>query len=161
MDKIYTGNDKAHEIGYDSLRSMIYDLARQRGFKLTGKISRDKVKARIDFGRWIADCPCGGAGYVDPDDPIFWCGSCGNEKHHGDFLTVVFPKNREEIENEILARPVRLLPEKMLSGPTQGAMNSIPVLPGLPRSWNPGESVEELKRQKFHAISHDDNGDES
>jgi hypothetical protein len=60
------------------------------------------VKARIDFGRWIADCECNGAEYVDPDEPVFLCLSCLNQAHGGRLRRVIFPP--EEIRKRIEER---------------------------------------------------------
>jgi len=67
------------------------------------KVVDHPVMARIDFGRWIADCECGGAEYVSPEDPIFFCFSCGNTQYHGAIRPVVFPAKRDEIESAIKA----------------------------------------------------------
>lgn len=149
MDKIFTGNDKARELGFSGLRQMIETLAARSGHKLSGKVSKSTVAARVDFGRWIADCLCGGAAYVEPDDPVFWCSSCGNDQHHGDLLTVMFPANREEIERELLTRPVLPRRDRM---PTESVMFGTLLVPGLSRSWHPGESISMLKSQAEEAL---------
>lgn len=33
--------------------------------------------ARINHGRWVADCTCGSAWVVTPTDPRMWCTECG------------------------------------------------------------------------------------
>ena len=61
------------------------------------------VPARLDAGRWLADCPlgCRGAEMVSVADPWFLCLSCGS----GDkWWRVVFPTNRREIEVEVVRR---------------------------------------------------------
>jgi len=152
MDKIYTANDMARETGFDghTARVKALSLAAFRSgairYAYTGKVGGDPVAARIDFGRWIADCPdCSGAEYVDYDDPVFFCVSCGNEDNEGKARPVVFPNEAEraEIEVLILARPVKAHGKR----PTQRALMAAPVIPGLGRSWNPGESAADLKRQ--------------
>ncbi|MCX5584288.1 hypothetical protein [Streptomyces erythrochromogenes] len=35
------------------------------------------IYARINHGRWVADCPCGSAQVVTPDDARFACPECG------------------------------------------------------------------------------------
>jgi hypothetical protein len=49
------------------------------------------VTARVDFGRLIADCECGGAEYVTPKYPWFFCFSCGNAMTGGRARPVIFP----------------------------------------------------------------------
>ena len=84
------------------------------------------LKARIDHGRWLADCPyCRGAELVTLDDPVFLCLSCGNVVCMSQFLPVQFPneQRRNRIEELLIIRP----------------------LPN--RNWRTGESVEDLKRE--------------
>lgn len=80
------------------------------------------VEARVDHGRWIADCPsCPSAQDVTPADPRFWCPTCGS----GDvWHRVVFPKNRAAIEEVLDLRPL--------------AQN---------RNWRPSETLADLKRE--------------
>ena len=77
------------------------------------------VLARVNYGRWIADCPdCAGAELVEPGK-LFSCRSCGAEPRR-----VVFPDERGEIEELLLARPM--------------AEN---------RNWEPGETLADLRRE--------------
>ena len=101
------------------------------------------VYARIDSGRWIGDCECGGAEYVDPDEPIFFCLSCGNVRFKSCARSVIFPRDRQEIERLILARPVRMTG----SNPIERAFRAVPVIGRLGRFYNPGETVEMLRQQ--------------
>ncbi len=111
------------------------------------------VRARIWQGQWISDCECGGASFVDPDEPVFFCFGCGNRAHGKRVRPVEFPTGREEIERVVLARPVN-----DLAGLTdlERAGMSKPVLfvSGQPllRSWRPGESVEDLHAQQDAVI---------
>lgn len=64
------------------------------------------VFARVNHGRWIADCPfCAGAELVDPIDPRFFCMSCDNDSKGGRWLRVTFPVNLQEIEAILESRP--------------------------------------------------------
>lgn len=73
---------------------------------LFGGAPRGSVLAEINHGRWIVRCPfCPGAEEADPEEPIFYCLSCGNADNYGQVMTVEFPANREEIEQALLARP--------------------------------------------------------
>lgn len=146
MDKIFTANDKAKEKGYPSWRELLFSFAKEKKWNMTGKTGDQSVTARIDFGRWLADCPiCNSAVYVEPADPIFYCFTCKNGDIGGDFISVTFPKNRAGIEAEILLREVVL--QKGLP-PTDAAAQALPKVAGLVRSWNPDESIERLQKQR-------------
>lgn len=108
------------------------------------------VLARVDFGRWLADCECCGAEYVDPEYPLFFCNSCGNQEFNGQLRPVEFPEEPERtaIEKVLSKRPVdnnRGVDE------VQKAVLSRPLIPGLARNWNPGEGISDLKSQNRKA----------
>lgn len=145
MDKIFSGNDKAKELGYKNYREMIAGLAARRGYVPGVEIGGTNVFARIDFGRWIADCECGSANYVEPSDPVYFCATCGNATSGGKLRGVVFPENRAEIEAELLERVVFVNPKLK---PMDAAINARSAVPGLVRSWMPGETVQTLKMQR-------------
>lgn len=153
MEKIYTAQDKAIEKGFPSYRQLLTNIAVEKKWKLTNKINKASVFARVDFGRWLANCTCegcNGVNYVDPADPVFFCFSCQNNDVNGDFKSVTFPKNREEVEAELLKRNVIVPPKYQ---PTDAALNSIPKIPGLVRSWNPNETIDKLQKQREFAES--------
>lgn len=93
--------------------------------------------ARVNHGRWIADCPfdgCRGAEYVDVDEPVFFCCECRNApvQHHPVRVEIPAAKHRREIETVLLARPV-----------------------ASTRHWWPRESVADLKREnRDHGVTH-------
>lgn len=125
----------------------------------TGKKKGQPVSARLDFERWLCDCPdpgCGGAELVDLDEKIFFCLSCGNSANNGDAYPVKFPakSQREAIYAELQKREQNRPPQqsKLLR-----AFNSRPKIPGLSRSWNPGETVADLKSQREKAEKHQRN----
>ena len=89
------------------------------------------VRARINQGRWIADCPtqgCGGALLVSVALPLFWCPYCGNAALGGEWLGVRFPGNKTEIESTLVKRP----------GWRERAVT---------RNWSPGETITALIRE--------------
>lgn len=50
------------------------------------------ISARLDWGRWCADCPCGAAWLVWLRGPHqIWCGACGNLTCGGLWRPVVVP----------------------------------------------------------------------
>lgn len=147
---IYSGNDRAKEVGCKTYREMIDLLAKRNNFIWTGQVDECQdlvVNARIDYGRWIGDCPCGAAGYVEPTDPIFFCALCGNHFANRKAVMVIFPENRSEIENILNEREI--IPGA--GAGTQSMLNSRARYGGATRSWNPGESVDDLRDQYARA----------
>lgn len=111
------------------------------------------VLARIWQGQWVAECDaCGGNEFVDPGEPVFFCFGCGNRENNSYLRPVEFPENWAEIEAVILERPVRDrrgVTDLERAGLAQPAV--IVKVDGVPfplvRSWMPGESVDELRKQ--------------
>lgn len=145
MNKILDANDKAIEEGYPDAQKRLEDMIRK--YKLTYKNTggQPTINAFMNYGRWLASCECGnGAEYVAKDIP-FMCFECGNAQTNGILREVIFPKNRKSIETEILKREVI---------PGVGLVDSVrvrrskPVKPFVSRSWMPGESVADLKKQR-------------
>jgi|TARA_Y100000310_G_scaffold269483_1_gene282684 hypothetical protein len=67
-----------------------------------------KVDAYINSGRWVVDCKvelCGGAAIVSDKFRYFMCAECGNNANNGNWYHVVFPADRERIEELLLRRP--------------------------------------------------------
>ena len=63
------------------------------------------LDARVNHGRWLVHCPdCAGAELVDPEEPFFFCLSCGNEGSGGRVRRVRFPAGRELIEGALGGR---------------------------------------------------------
>lgn len=135
--------------------------------------------ARIWNGQWIADCECNGASFVDPDEPVFFCFTCGNRANGQKPRPVIFPpeEERKEIEQLLLARPVddlaglTDLERAGMAKPLvfvqieeqvielepldlKADLKEMPVLRTmkrllpLTRSWEPGESVDDLRQQQ-------------
>jgi len=142
MEKIFTGKDKAKELGYLSYRDYVTALGLKYRHPWNGKsTTKLSVTARVDFGRWIADCQCGAAQYVEPEQP-FYCAECGMPYSEGMGIKVIFPKIKEDIEEELLQR------ETIATKNTPATIQPPPKEAGLARSWNPGETVTELKEQR-------------
>lgn len=85
------------------------------------------VQARVNHGRWIADCPditCGGAEFVSFTNPVFFCCACRNSAASNNYLPVVVPgpEKRHDIEAYLRARPKH-----------------------AERNWIPGETVAQLR----------------
>lgn len=111
------------------------------------------VLARIWQGQWVAECDvCGGNEFVDPEEPVFFCFGCGNRENNSYLRPVTFPENWQEVEALVLERPVRDrrgvtdLERAGLALPAVVVKTDDGQFP-LVRSWMPGETVEELRRQ--------------
>lgn len=143
MEKIYTAKDKASDEGIAGGTQ-----ERMKRFGWNGRADKklSVVYARVDFGAWIADCPtCGGAEYVDPEFPFFFCDGCKNIiSPLGAAVPVVFPANRQQIESELLQRKIILRGGR---GQVAIARQAFPAVLGASRSWVPGETVEMLREQ--------------
>lgn len=64
--------------------------------------SKKKTKARVNHGRWIADCVwCGGGMLTRPDWGVAYCASCGARYHR---KYVVFPRDFLRISKALLVR---------------------------------------------------------
>ena len=145
-----TAGEVARRKGFETQLDWIKWLSNQQKDYLdtpfTGIIGGDSVLARIDFGRWIADCECGGAEYVDPEEQIFYCFSCGNRTNGGNARPVVFPDEwtMRQIEDLLTERPID---DGRGRNRIERAMLAVPLYPGLGRSWNPNETIKDLERQ--------------
>lgn len=153
MDKILTAQDFAKSEGYENARARV-EAKTRKGYDTppqNGSGDDAPVFARVDFGRWIADCECGGAEAVDPDDAFFYCLSCGNNAINGRIRSVIFPdaSERAQIEALLLARPVKSMRGRNAFERATMAEPAI-IVEGrgpLSRSWNPDESIDDLKEQ--------------
>ncbi len=115
-------------------------------------VKGEQVVAHIDFCRWLAGCECspGAKEYVTPGEGIFFCFNCFNANNKGHPRPVKFPsdKKRLEIERLIMERPV----DDLIGGTKLSkALNAKPLIKtakgDLGRSWDPGETAADLKRQ--------------
>ncbi|MEU9661935.1 hypothetical protein [Streptomyces chartreusis] len=61
-----------------------------------GFIIGHTIYARINQGRWVADCPCGSAQVVTPTDPRIACTECG-----AGWFRLIFPKDPAAAEAEV------------------------------------------------------------
>ncbi|TXS30723.1 hypothetical protein EAO71_20215 [Streptomyces sp. ms191] len=93
-----------------------------------GYILGQQVWARINHGRWVADCPCGSAQVVTPDDPRMACTECG----YG-WIVVEFPEDVAAAETAVLEELPHLrnwdnadAPEASPTLPTPVVKRSVP-----------------------------------
>lgn len=93
-------------------------VAQRKGFLRDGIVSMELLEtgerraARVDHGRWLVDCPCGGAAAAWPESERAACLDCGC------IWLAKFPSKRarEAAEAALLERPL-----------------------GENRNWRPGE----------------------
>lgn len=87
------------------------------------------LKARIDWGRWLVDCPdCPSAAMVSENERVYWCLSCGNASVKFAWRKVQMPQARKSIEAALMKRPA--------AQPNNA----------VTRNWKPGETVAELEK---------------
>jgi len=83
------------------------------------------VKARIEYARYIVDCPnCNSAEFAF-EDKLFFCSQCKNSDIQGKVRKVVMPKNRTEIESVLGKRAI------------------------VNRHWLPTESIKDLTAENL------------
>jgi hypothetical protein len=124
------------------------------------KYAIDPVYGFIENSQWIARCECGGCEFVDPDDGVFYCFSCCNRAYNSMLRHVVFPDadTRKEIEQLLLLRPVddlRGQTDLERAGLARALILvqvSEDVALPLTRSWNVGETLDDLHAQQDDAI---------
>lgn len=90
-----------------------------RGERISVHVDPAPLEARIDFGSWLVDCPCGAGNATTPAWGFALCYGCG-AIHEG----VVFPDDWAAIEATILARPEQ-----------------------WQRAWKSDETVEDLRTE--------------
>jgi hypothetical protein len=130
--------------------TQLANIRNGRGIVLViGPVSGNPIHARIYQGQWIADCECNGASFVDPEDPRFFCFSCGNRANNNNARPVIFPEDRTEIERLLLLRPVN-----DSAGLTDADRAGLarPLVGALSRNWIPGETVKDLHDQQDKAL---------
>lgn len=104
MTNIIDLDDLARERRYRDGEHMLTTIARRVHLIKRAEVEGEVV-ARVDWGRWLADCPfCGGAELVSRTAGVFYCLSCGMAKQGGRPMRAVFPDGLEEIEAELNTR---------------------------------------------------------
>jgi len=65
------------------------------------------IEARIEYARYIVDCPnCNNAEFAF-EDKLFLCSLCKNSNVGGKVRKVKMPKERKKIEDELSKRPIK------------------------------------------------------
>ena len=131
-----TSRDEIPGVKKQGHRIWFVNAARGMGFRVKDELSDNHIVARVNHGRWIADCPyCGGAELADATEPDFgWLrrgNPGGNKENIGDGLVmpIDFPAQIRGIEKALSARPE------------------------LNRNWEPHETVGDLhKENRDHGL---------
>lgn len=117
-DGILDGADLVQALGSDTYKQWILKhIVNSRAGKIMMKFkdvdftpSGSPVYAQIQWGRWVANCECGGQENVSKAEPFFFCMSCfneGNTPNHKDrhaVRPVIFPDEPEKIETLLMER---------------------------------------------------------
>lgn len=92
-------DDRAAERGFANGSAYMRWMAGKRRMKIAKGADGVAVQARVNHGRWIADCPyCAGAELVSRKGREFYCLSCGMKENGGKPLPVTFPPDLAEID---------------------------------------------------------------
>ena len=93
--------------------------------------NRATAYVRVDWGRWIVDCPwCRSAQAASKEDHRFFCVECGNHPVDGAWVNVVWPNEWKEIEGILSRRPSK-----------------------DHQWWSPGETLDKLEAEnKEHGV---------
>lgn len=147
MNKIFSGDDRAKELGFRSYRDWVIVAAKRQGFTFNSELCDQSITAYVNHGRWAADCECGDTYYVSPSDPVGFCyGGCGNAEQDGKSRPVIFPANREEVEAALLEREYTGTVTGFNRLGTQAVLHPNLYAPKvLPRNWS-GEKVEHIRK---------------
>lgn len=137
--KLITGNTWFAGLVNRPVRSIPFELFRRGILARTFERFRIKeagfdelsfpVKAFVNKGAWLVLCPkCGGAEYAW-EEGWFFCCSCKNSYMGHKYRRLVFPEERQAIEDLLAVRPL------------------------ANRNWNLKDTVEDLEREnKEHAV---------
>ena len=83
------------------------------------------LEARIEYSRYVVDCPnCNSAEFAF-EDKLFFCSQCHNSDIEGKARKVKMPKDRKKIEEILLKRSIKN------------------------RHWFPSETVEDLEKENL------------
>jgi hypothetical protein len=66
------------------------------------------IRVRVNHGRWIAVCPCGGAQLACRTDHRMFCVDCLNAHVDGRWVPVIWPEDVGGVEDAMAVRPAVL-----------------------------------------------------
>jgi len=104
-----TGDTYFRELSKDSIagrKIAVRFLQRERILNLP-VLDTKPLEARIEFARWVVDCPnCNSAEYFFADK-LFMCSLCNNSNVDGKVYKVKTPEDRKYIETILGKRPIK------------------------------------------------------
>ena len=118
-----TGDTYFSELAKENIsgRNSIPSRLKRSALERRGFTSEPPLKARIEYARFIVDCPnCGSAEFAF-EDKLFWCTICNNSDIDGKVRRVRMPAQRKNIENALSKRKI------------------------INRHWKHGETVKDLE----------------
>lgn len=90
-----------HLAGAERVIAWYEQTAQRRLPRPVGEPSGEPLYARIDAGRWVAQCPCGSAQVVTPSDPRMFCVECLTG-----WRPVLIPADIDAAERSVVEAPV-------------------------------------------------------
>jgi len=120
-DNYFSTISKLDASGHTDAFRRINERQRITALPVSGEI----LKARINYSRYIADCPnCSNAEFVF-EDKLFLCSVCHNGDIQGKVRRIELPTKRVEIENILVKRKIRN------------------------RNWATGETIKQLEQENI------------
>ncbi len=83
----------------------------------------------VNHGRWVVECPCGGAQLASRTDRRFLCVDCRNVLFGGKWVAVEWPERAAALEAELMRRPLAPM-----------------------RNWRPDEPMEAVQELTTEAL---------
>lgn len=71
---------------------------------LSSGVGGTPIAVEANHGRWLVNCPCGGAQLTHPSDRRFMCVECGNADNGHQWRLVIWPPDWQEIEQVLRLR---------------------------------------------------------
>jgi len=118
---IYTG--ESYFEGVD--RSAARRLLNTRPLVAKCPTMKAKLRAQINHGRWLVECPNCTSAEMAFEDRLFFCSECKNKAVDGYAYKVTFPTTRRKIETIMEKRPL------------------------TNRNWKHGETVKDLETENI------------
>lgn len=127
LRSVDTGDTYFNEISRENIsgRKLAVKFLRRDRILNLPVLDAKPLEARIEYARYLVDCPnCNSAEYAF-EDSLFFCSQCLNSDIQGKARKVKMPKDRKEIESILGKRAIKN------------------------RHWYPNETVEDLEKENL------------